>query len=129
MSRFYEIGFARESWGELMAEMQQRGINFPWGPDEAEAAASGEATEGEGGGDEEFGRSDAEITTRVDVSAHVDRKRRSMECHRTQRQDMGWILELPADLGSRVLDTESYVLRWRDGRDVPASDRETWLLS
>ena len=126
--RFYEVAFAREAWGGLMAEMRERGINFPWGPDEAEAAAAGEASEGAEGADESFGRADAEITTRVDVSGHVDRKRRSMECHRTQRQDMGWILELPPDLGSRVLDTESFVLRWRDGRDVPASERETWLL-
>ena len=46
----------------------------------------------------EFGRADAEVTTRVDVSGHLDAKRRSMDCHRTQRQDLGWLLDLPEDL-------------------------------
>ena len=129
VARFYEIAFSRERWGSLMEEMRERGINFPWGPpEEAEAAASGEATEGEGAADDEFGRPEDEVTTRVDVSAFEDRKRRSMDCHRTQRQDMGWLLELPEDLAARVLHTESYVLRWQDGQDVAASHRETWLL-
>ena len=126
VSRFHEVAFARESWEGLMGEMKQRGINFPWGPDEAEAAASGEASEG--ATDDEFGRPDAEVTTRVDVSAYVDRKRGSMECHRTQRQDMGWLLELPEELAARVLNTESYVLRWLDGDDVPSTHRETSVL-
>ena len=132
VSRFYEIAFARETWTGLMAEMQARGINFPWGPpDAAEGAASGEGSEaGEATerGDDEFGRPDAEVTTRFDVSAHVDRKRRSMECHRTQRQDMGWLLELPDDLAARVLNTESYVLARLDGAPVPPTHRETSLL-
>ena len=129
VSRFYEIAFARETWTGLMGEMKERGINFPWGPDEAEAAASGEASEAAPTtDDDEFGRPDAEVTTRVDVSTHVDRKRRSMECHRTQRQDMGWLLELPEDLAARVLNTEAYVLRWLDGDDVPSTHREASLL-
>src|SRR3546814_19097319 len=41
----------------------------------------------------EFGRPEADVTTRVDVSGFVDQKRRSMDCHRTQRQDLGWLLE------------------------------------
>ena len=51
-----------------------------------------------------------------------------MECHRTQRQDMGWILELPPDLGAMVLGTETYVLRWLHGETVPSTHREEWLL-
>jgi len=129
VSRLYEIAFARETWTGLMAEMKARGINFPWGPDDAEAAASGEATEGQGGGTgDDFGRPDDEITTRVDVSGVVDRKRRSMECHRTQRQDMGWLLELPEDLGARVLNTEAYVLTRLEGRGVASSHREASVL-
>ena len=68
------------------------------------------------------------MTTRVDVSGHLDAKRRSMDCHRTQRQDLGWLLELPEDLADRATATEYYVLRWRDGTEVPATHRETWLL-
>ena len=69
VSRFYEVAFARESWGELIGALTERGIPFPWGGDEAEAAAAGEASEaGEGVRDaNDFGRPDAEVTTRLDV--------------------------------------------------------------
>jgi LmbE family N-acetylglucosaminyl deacetylase len=127
VARFYELAWAREGWGELIAAMTERGIEFPWGGDEAEAAAAGEASEG-GESEDDFGRPDAEITTRVDVSAFIEPKRRSMDCHRTQRQDMGWLLDLPADLGAKALGTETFVLRWLDGADVPSDHREEWLL-
>ena len=51
-----------------------------------------------------------------------------MDCHRTQRQDMGWLLELPDDIGRDIMGTEFYVLRWLDGQDVPSTRRETSLL-
>ena len=130
VSRFYELAWSRERWGEVIAAMTERGIPFPWGGDEAEASAAGEASEaGDGDGDgREFGRPDDEVTTRVDVSAFLEPKRRSMDCHRTQRQDMGWLLELPDDLGAMVLGSETFVLRWLDGTDVPSTHREEWLL-
>jgi LmbE family N-acetylglucosaminyl deacetylase len=129
VSRFHEIAFSRERWGELIGAMTERGIPFPWGGDEGEAAAAGEASEA---GDEpdadDFGRPDAEVTTRVDVTAYIEPKRRSMDCHRTQRQDMGWLLDLPQDLWEMSLGTESYVLRWLDGEEVPSEHREEGLL-
>jgi N-acetyl-1-D-myo-inositol-2-amino-2-deoxy-alpha-D-glucopyranoside deacetylase len=128
VARFYEIAWARERWEEIIAAMTERGIPFPWAGDEAEGAAGGEASEAGEAEDEGFGRPDAEVTTRVDVSPFLDPKRRSMECHRTQRQDMGWILELPPDLGSMVLGTEAYVLRWLDGEPVLSTRDEDWLL-
>ncbi len=51
-----------------------------------------------------------------------------MDCHKTQRQDLGWLLDLPDDLQRDAIDTESFVLRWQDGTDVPSSHREDWLL-
>jgi N-acetyl-1-D-myo-inositol-2-amino-2-deoxy-alpha-D-glucopyranoside deacetylase len=144
VSRFYEIAFARESWFALMGAMKERGIALPWDLDEvidvrppdelypANAVALaqvGEALESEEAEEIAFGRSEAEITTRVDVSAHVDAKRRSMDCHKTQRQDMGWLLDLPDDLADGAIDTEYFVLRHVDGADIDASEfRETWLL-
>jgi LmbE family N-acetylglucosaminyl deacetylase len=117
----HEIAFVRERWMELMAAMKERGIEFPWARDgEEQVAEESESVE--------FGRPDAEVTTRIDVSAHVEQKRRSMDCHRTQRQDMGWLLDLPPDLGAAVMSTELYVLRWLDGRDVPSTYREESLL-
>ncbi len=146
--RFYEVAFNREAWFGLMTEMRERGIALPWDLDSVvgEAAASPPADElnptnaaaleqvadsleaGTTTGIEDFGRADAEVTTRVDVSAFMDAKRASMDCHRTQRQDLGWLLDLPEDLAARALSTEHYVLRWLDGRDVPSSHREESLL-
>jgi N-acetyl-1-D-myo-inositol-2-amino-2-deoxy-alpha-D-glucopyranoside deacetylase len=119
--RFHEIAFVRERWEGLMAKMQERGIAFPWGPDADEAG--GEESESV-----EFGRPESEVTTRVDASGFLEQKRRAMDCHRTQRQDMGWLLELPDDIGRDIMGTEFYVLRWLDGQDVPSTHRETSLL-
>jgi len=120
VARFYEIAFSREHWTELMSTMKERGIALPWNRDEEAAEESSDDTE--------FGRSDAEVTTRVDVSRYLDAKRRSMDCHKTQRQDLGWLLDLPEDLADRAIDTEFYVLRWLDGSHVPSTHREAWLL-
>ena len=128
VSRFYELAFSREGWGELIGAMTERGIRFPWGGDEAEAAAAGEASEAAESEEEGFGRPDAEVTTRVDVRAFIDHKRRSMDCHRTQRQDMGWLLDLPEDMWEMALGIETHVLRWLDGREVASTHREEWFL-
>jgi N-acetyl-1-D-myo-inositol-2-amino-2-deoxy-alpha-D-glucopyranoside deacetylase len=145
VSRFYEIAFHRESWFALMSDMKERGIALPWDMDSVadappadelnptNAAALGQVADSlEDGATESweksFGRADADVTTRVDVSAHRDAKRRSMDCHKTQRQDLGWLLDLPPDLADRALSTEYFVLRWLDGVEVPATHREDWLL-
>jgi N-acetyl-1-D-myo-inositol-2-amino-2-deoxy-alpha-D-glucopyranoside deacetylase len=145
VSRFYEIAFHRDSWFALMTEMKARGIELPWDMDSVadappadelnptNAAALGQVadslTEGSTESwEESFGRPDEEVTTRVDVSAFRNAKRRSMDCHKTQRQDLGWLLDLPDDLAVRALSTEFYVLRWLDGAEIPSSHREEWLL-
>ena len=146
VDRFYEIAFHREEWFALMADMRERGIQLPWDMDSVadalpadelnptNAAALGQVAEAVEGGDEpsweeSFGRADEEITTRVDVSAHRDAKRASMDCHKTQRQDLGWLLDLPGDLADRAISTEYFVLRQRGGEEVSFSHRESWLLA
>ncbi len=143
VSRFYEIAFARERWFELMTAMKERGIDLPWDLDEAvdptpadelnpsnaaAVAQVGDAIESEEGDSIEFGRSEDEITTRVDVSGHLTAKRGSMDCHKTQRQDLGWLLDLPDDLADGAISTEYFVLRWLDGADVPSTFRESWVM-
>jgi LmbE family N-acetylglucosaminyl deacetylase len=130
VDRFYEIAFNRDEWTTLTADMKERGIEMPWASDDAsdaEAAAAGEASEASDSADDEFGVPDAAITTRVDVAAFAHRKRRAMECHRTQRQDMGWLLDLPDDLRSRALDTEQFVLTDRRSAPIPDGYREDHL--
>jgi N-acetyl-1-D-myo-inositol-2-amino-2-deoxy-alpha-D-glucopyranoside deacetylase len=145
VSRFHEIAFHRDAWMGLMREMKERGIALPWdmdsvvagpAPDElnpTNAAALGQVSESledesPPAWEEDFGRADEEITTRVDVSAHLAAKRGSMDCHKTQRQDLGWLLDLPPDLADRAMSTEYFVLRRVDGNEVPATVREEHLL-
>jgi N-acetyl-1-D-myo-inositol-2-amino-2-deoxy-alpha-D-glucopyranoside deacetylase len=146
VSRFHEVAFHRDAWIGLMRDMKERGIALPWDMDSAVDAlpadelnptnAAALAQVGESLDDdaspsweEDFGRPDEAITTRFDVSAHLDAKRRSMDCHKTQRQDLGWLLDLPPDLADRAMSTEYFVLRWLDGEDVPATHREDHLLA
>jgi LmbE family N-acetylglucosaminyl deacetylase len=149
VAKLYEIAFNRDRWFALMRDMAERGIELPWdfGTEELAADSPTPASEGREAdelypanvdalrqieerleaGEEPgaFGRAESEITTIVDVSAHARAKRRSMDCHKTQRQDMGWVLDLPDDLAARVISPEHFVLaRWRD-REVPAAYRET----
>jgi N-acetyl-1-D-myo-inositol-2-amino-2-deoxy-alpha-D-glucopyranoside deacetylase len=138
-AKLYEVAFAREPWLALMAEMRERGLSLPWdlgdserpaeelNPSNAEAIrqVSEEAAAGEVPDD--FGTPEALVTATVDVAAFMKQKRAAMACHRTQRQDMGWLLDLPEDLAAQATATEHYVLReWR-GHSVDGL-RETSLF-
>jgi N-acetyl-1-D-myo-inositol-2-amino-2-deoxy-alpha-D-glucopyranoside deacetylase len=123
VAKFYEIAFNRDRWQALMADMTERGIPLPWdtGTEEGDDATP-DAEE------QEFGVPEEDITTIVDVSAQAGAKRASMDCHRTQRQDMGWLLDLPDDLAAQALSPEHFMLtRWR-GHDIGPDLRETWIF-
>jgi N-acetyl-1-D-myo-inositol-2-amino-2-deoxy-alpha-D-glucopyranoside deacetylase len=139
VAKLYEVAFAREPWMALMAEMRERGITLPWdfgdserpaeelNPSNAEAIRQVSEEVAEGETPDDFGTPEALITARVDVSAFSEQKRAAMACHRTQRQDMGWLLDLPEDLAVRAMAAEHYVLReWR-GHSVDGR-RETSLF-
>jgi N-acetyl-1-D-myo-inositol-2-amino-2-deoxy-alpha-D-glucopyranoside deacetylase len=119
VAKLYEIAWNRDRWSSLMEDMKARDIALPWAGDEEEAEAAAETET-----DQEWGVAPEDLTTELDVSAWADRKRACMDCHKTQRQDMGWLLDLPPDLQARALSPESFVLRrWRD-REVPDGYRE-----
>jgi N-acetyl-1-D-myo-inositol-2-amino-2-deoxy-alpha-D-glucopyranoside deacetylase len=123
VERFYEIAFNRDAWTELQAAMAERGIKMPWAREEGEEE-SGQEEKPDTAEEEEFGVPAEKITTVLDVAAFYDQKRASMACHRTQRQDLGWVLDMPDDLARRACSPEHLVLtRWRD-REVPAGYRE-----
>jgi LmbE family N-acetylglucosaminyl deacetylase len=147
VAKRYEVTFSRESWFELMQEMQSRGIKLPWDFDQELANAGGrsaddlnptnvdairqvaeDVAEGEAP-PEEFGTPEALITTRVDVSAFLPQKRACMACHKTQWQDMGWVLEMPTDLGDRALSPERFRLAEWQGHDLPEDYREDSLFA
>jgi N-acetyl-1-D-myo-inositol-2-amino-2-deoxy-alpha-D-glucopyranoside deacetylase len=112
VAKFYEVAFNRDRWFGVMAEMKERGMKLPWDFD-ADAEADGEAETSETAEEESFGVPEADITTLVEVAEWSVAKRAAMDCHRTQRQDFGWLLDMPDDLASRILSPESFVLtRW-----------------
>ena len=130
VDKFYEVAFNRDRWSEVMAEMTARGIKLPWDFDAEDEAAAGadakaEATEEE---PESFGVPEAEITAMVDVAAWSAAKRTAMDCHKTQRQDFGWLLDLPDDLATRILSPESFVLTRWPNRGLAPGLHETSLF-
>jgi N-acetyl-1-D-myo-inositol-2-amino-2-deoxy-alpha-D-glucopyranoside deacetylase len=123
----YETAFGSGRWLELMAKMRARGIPLPWDYDETlDAGDAGEA------GDEPDaprpGTVEAPVTTVVDVSPWLAAKRTAMTCHRTQRQDFGWAIDLPEDLALEAFGFERFVLVERDGGPPPAGLAETSLF-
>ena len=152
VAKLYEIAFNRDRWFALMKEMSERGIPLPWdfGTDElaadspppasadhaadelypANVDALRQVEEKLAAGEEmdDFGVPEAQITTIVDVSGQALAKRASMDCHKTQRQDMGWLLDLPDDLAAKAISPEHFMLtRWRD-RAIPDDLRESWVF-
>jgi LmbE family N-acetylglucosaminyl deacetylase len=64
-----------------------------------------------------IGVAEAEITTRVDVSAFLAAKRASLTCHRSQITDTSMFLSMPDDVFRRAFGTEWYIrTRALDGR-------------
>ncbi len=58
-----------------------------------------------------LGTPEALITTIVDVTPWLDRKRRAIEAHASQVHDTGFFLAMPPDGFARVLSTEFYIRR------------------
>ncbi len=119
VAKFYEVAYNRDRWSTLMGEMKERGIKLPWDFD-----AEPDADEAR----DPFGVPEGEISTFVDVDAWADAKRAAMDCHKTQRQDFGWLLDLPDDLAARILSPESFVLTRWPHRGIAPGLRETSLF-
>jgi LmbE family N-acetylglucosaminyl deacetylase len=56
-----------------------------------------------------LGEPEARITTAVDVSAFLDRKRRAMEAHASQISETSFFLSMPAEAFAAVWGTEWYI--------------------
>jgi LmbE family N-acetylglucosaminyl deacetylase len=68
-----------------------------------------------------FGTSEDEITWRVDVTAYLDRKRASLEAHRSQATDIETFLSLPPEMFDLVFGHEHLLEPGLDG-----TMREDW---
>jgi len=120
VDKFYEVAFNRDRWTTVLAEMKERGLKLPWDLDSEPPSRVAE--------EESFGTPEADITSFVDVAAWAPAKLAAMDCHKTQRQDFGWLLDLPDDLASRILSPESFVLTRWPTRGVATGLRESSLF-
>jgi len=66
-----------------------------------------------------IGSTEDEITWRVDVSAYLERKRASMEAHRSQATDIGWFLSMPSEAFAMFFGHEHLI---EPGDDAPMRD-------
>jgi LmbE family N-acetylglucosaminyl deacetylase len=71
-----------------------------------------------------LGVPDAVITTRIDVTPWLDRKRAAMQAHATQVGDMGMFLAMEPGVFAMAMGTEFFI---RHG--VPDGHRDSVLLA
>jgi LmbE family N-acetylglucosaminyl deacetylase len=111
--RVYEATMNREGVGEMRAALVRA--------DGGDAAATDAIYD-------TIGTPDAEITTAVDVSGVLERKRAAMAAHASQIPQDAWFFRLPDDAFTRAFGTEWYV-RTRPAFDLPLPEaRESGLL-
>ncbi|MDP9465443.1 MAG: PIG-L family deacetylase [Actinomycetota bacterium] len=56
-----------------------------------------------------FGMTEAELTHAVDVTAHLQAKRESLRCHRSQITDTSFFLEMPEEAFAAAFGTEWFI--------------------
>jgi LmbE family N-acetylglucosaminyl deacetylase len=111
-ARIYEATVDRDALRTMMAEAREAGLDAG-------------AVEGPDVDEMQLGVSGDRITTAVDVSAHLDRKRASMRAHGSQISEQSFFLAMPDDVFARAFGTEWYTRR---GVPLPVQRRETSLL-
>ncbi len=72
---------------------------------------------------EAFGNPDEAITTRVDVRAHLDQKRRALECHRTQIAADSFFFTIP-EVFSRDFMGQEHFIRARSLVPAPTPEED-----
>ncbi|WP_026416281.1 PIG-L family deacetylase [Actinomadura oligospora] len=102
--KFYETAVPRSGIETMFEEAKKSGLDL---------------------GDElpdDFGTPDELITTVVDVSAHVQRKRKALEAHASQGENI-FLLRIPDDVQARVFGFEAFVRRYSHvGAALPEND-------
>ncbi|POM23698.1 Mycothiol S-conjugate amidase [Actinomadura rubteroloni] len=106
-AKFYYTAVQRSAIQELFSLAADLGLDLGDGPPD------------------DFGVADDVITTRVDVSAHADVKRKALEAHASQG-DGAFLLSLPPDIRARVFGTEMFT---RVASSVPVPDVEDDLFA
>jgi LmbE family N-acetylglucosaminyl deacetylase len=76
-----------------------------------------------------FGSPDEQVTTVVDVTAYLDRKRAALKAHRSQIGEESFFLNTPDDLSALFFGQEEFVLEEGRRVDDPEVGRETDLFA
>jgi mycothiol conjugate amidase Mca len=114
--KLYYTAVPRSAMAEFGRRLREAGIEPPMRMEDADA--------GEGPADEPpFGTPDELITTVVDVSAQVERKRRGLFAHATQMGPEVFFARLPAPLFDQLFSRETFMLaRQRIEPTLPETD-------
>lgn len=70
-----------------------------------------------------FGKPEAVLTTRIDVTSMIDAKRAAMAAHASQIDDESWFMQMPLPLFTMAFGAEWFIRRGAD----PTLSRETAL--
>ncbi|MGH8991035.1 MAG: PIG-L family deacetylase [Acidimicrobiia bacterium] len=108
VTRVYEATINRDHLVRLLTQAAERGVLA--GPDID-------------GVDQTMGLPESELTTAVDVSAHLDAKRAAMAAHASQISETSFFMALPPETFAAAFSTE-----WYRRRDVTPADREADLF-
>lgn len=112
-AKVYFVTYPKSAIAAANALLAQRGLPSPFG-DATDPADIPEGTP------------DEQITTTVDVRAHLDAKQRALHAHRSQVGSDSLFLNVPDDLVPVVFGQEWFV---RHRTDVPAPDTEDDLFA
>lgn len=99
----------------ILAMMEQNADNPDFGEDLEERRENMDT--------DAFGEPEEVITHAIDVSAYVDRKRKSMEAHASQISDESFFMKMPPEAFAMAFGTEWFVeLDGKRGADEPFGD-------
>ena len=109
----YEATMNRTAMMKFFESLKEMGINPEFDPE----SGTDDGTP--------VGTPEEELTTSVDVSAFLDRKRESMAAHKSQISDTSFFMQMPPEAYQTAFGTEWY------RRAMPVADQpgivETWL--
>lgn len=97
VAKRYVHALGRSRLRDAHRSLLAAGLPSPFGEDELD-------------GEEPLGVPDGDITTEVDVTPWLDRKRAALAAHRSQIGEDSFFLNVPADLEPRLFGIEQFVL-------------------
>jgi LmbE family N-acetylglucosaminyl deacetylase len=108
--KMYLTAMRRGDWRKLWDALREAGVEVPDPPDFDEATLR------------QIEESERRITTNVDISAVLERKRAALMSHASQIRE-SWFSKIPPDVGAEIFGRESFIRAVdRTGAPVPEDD-------